>query len=124
MKAIDNSGFLNVCHSCQTTGFVPACTYSFNTSTKVLTVVNTSTYPSGDSLNVVNITVSDKFGNQKTVQINSESVSATETVALATGFNVSKGFNILATVVSTNRLSANLAVYDVNQLVTNSGSLN
>jgi hypothetical protein len=109
MTAIDNSGFLNVCHNCGGAGFTPGISYAFVAATKKLTVTNTSTFPAGDSLNVVNITVTDRFGNSKTAQI----TTAPVVVDLVVPFDVSLGFNIQATVVSNKRLLADLSAYDV-----------
>lgn len=109
MKAIDNSGLINFCHSCNVSGFVPAITFSMANSTKILTVTDATTYPAGDGANVVNLIVSDKFGNVKTAQITATST----TIDLSTGFNLTEGYTIQAMVASDNRLTADLTAYDV-----------
>lgn len=113
MKAIDNSGFLDVCHGCGGAGFTPGISYAFVAATKILTVTSTSAFPAGDSLKVVNLTISDRFGNSKTAQITVVSVDDEVAIDLTAGFNVSLGFNIQATIVTDKRLLADLSAYDV-----------
>jgi hypothetical protein len=111
MKAIDNSGFLNVCHNCGGEGFGPGISYSLNTATKVLTITSTSVFPVTDTLKVINVSVSDRFGNQKKLRIIGPAI--TGTVDLSTFFNTSLGFNIQAVIVSNKRLIADLTAYEV-----------
>lgn len=113
MKAIDNAGLKTFCHSCEVAGFAPAVTYSLNTGTKVLTLVDTTTYPAGDDRGAVNFTVSDRSGNVKTAQMAGADVDDTITIDLSADFVVSDGFVIQAMVVSNNRLIADLTAYDV-----------
>lgn len=113
MKAIDNSGLKTFCHSCQVAGFAPAVTFSLANSTKILTITDTSTYPSADDRNVLNVTVSDRFGNVKTGQLPGSDVDDAFTIDLSTGFNLAEGFVIQAMLVSNQRLTADLTAYDV-----------
>lgn len=124
MKAIDNSGLKTFCHSCQVAGWAPAATFSLNTSTKVLTIVDTSTYPSGDDRSVLNLVCSDRFGNVKTSQMLGTDSDDTFTLSLASGFDLSEGFVIQVTIVSNKGLIADLTAYDVYKFGGNaSGSL-
>lgn len=115
MKAIDNSGFLDVCHGCGGAGFTPGISYAFVAATKILTVTSTSAFPAGDSLKVVNLTISDRFGNSKHKSI--VGPAASTTIDLSADFNVSLGFNIQATIVTDKRLLADLSAYDVASVV-------
>lgn len=109
--AIKNNGLLNVCHNCDES-IQAVVSYSFNTSSKVLTVTDESSFASGDTFGVINLKIADKFGNVATGQI--ESSSGNKTFDLnALGFNLSEGFNILATVVSAKGNIADVAAYDV-----------
>ncbi|RYZ84158.1 MAG: hypothetical protein EOP04_18575 [Proteobacteria bacterium] len=113
MKAIDNSGLKNFCHTCQVAGWAPAVTFSLANSTKILTLTDTSTYPSGDDRNVLNATITDRFGNVKTAQMLGSDVDDAFTIDLSTGFNITEGFVIQVMIVSNNRLIADLTAYDV-----------
>lgn len=109
--AIKNNGLLNICHNCDD-GVQAKVIYSLNGSTKVLTVTDDSSFATGDSFGVINIKVADKFGHTAHGQITSS--SGNETFNLTNlGFDLSDGFNILATVVSANGQTADVAAYDV-----------
>lgn len=110
MIAIDNSGLLNLCHSCTNAGFVPSLSYTFDPVAKTVKVDNKSTYPTGDSLLVVNISVHDRQGKQVDAQIKSTETSKTIDVSKLL---ISDKVNITATIVTKARVKQDLAIYDL-----------
>lgn len=110
--AINNKGLLDVCKNCGD-GVTPVIEYSFNTTSKVLTVTDASSFAADDTFKVVNIKVTDKFGHVFDEQITVSSGSKAIDLSDPETFNLTEGFNILATVVSTNHQVADVAVYDV-----------
>lgn len=123
MTPIDNSGFLNICGNCDCPGFVPAVSWSYNGSTKQLTLTDASTFPSADAIAAINIKVSDGKGHVQQARI--AAAGGSTTVDLTTGGFIlaPEGFNILATVVSIARCIADMSAYNVNATVTSTGTL-
>lgn len=109
MIAIENKKMLNVCHVCDTIGFTPKLVYSFNTANKKLTLTDSSTFTTGNILQIINVTVTvegiDRIGSINTAGGSIE-------IDLS-GMNTSNGFNIKATVVSKNKQTADLSSYEV-----------
>lgn len=120
MIAIENSGLLNVCNNCAN-GLVPTLSWSYNGTTKVLTVTDASVYSGGDNLDVINVEVHDKHGNVKYAQITS--AGGNVQVDLNSEFKDNEGFNITATIVTENRNTADLAVYLNAALTQTSGNM-
>ncbi len=123
--AIDNSGFLNVCHNCGCVGFEPSLAFDFNSVAKTLEITDNTTYSAGDARKIVHILVSDKHGNHKSGNI---PVGGTGVVTLGLSnsnrgdvMDLSEGINIICTVVSDKRCVADLSAYSVG-LVTGSAT--
>lgn len=119
MIAIENSGLLNLSHSCINAGFVPSLGYTFDPTAKTVKIDNKSTYPAGDSLLVVNISVHDRQGKQVDAQINSTETSKTIDVSKLL---LSDKVNITATIVTKARVKQDLAIYDLGG-IPNSGTI-
>ena len=116
MNPFDNSALVTGLCSCTIAGFNPAVSYSLNTTTKVLTVTDASVFPSGDTFKSINIWAIDSKGNEVKGRI--AAAAGNTTLNLATNFDVSSGFTITATVVSTKRLVADLSVRGVGLALT------
>ncbi|TWP28427.1 hypothetical protein ETU09_05750 [Apibacter muscae] len=113
MIAIENKKMLNVCQVCDGIEFTPKLSYSFDVTTKKLTIIEGSTFPSGDSLQNVNVRATVE-GIDRSGSIKKEGESVEIDLS---DLNTSRGFNITATIVSKNRQTANLAVYDAASIV-------
>lgn len=97
MIAIDNSGLVNYCRSCNCSGFIPVLTYAYNAAAKTVTVTNASTVSSPDGWKIGRITVHDQFGN--TAYNHIDTVSGNAVVNTAT-LDASKPYSITATLVT------------------------
>ncbi|MFV0140994.1 hypothetical protein [Empedobacter falsenii] len=110
MIAIENSGLLNLCYDCGNNGLVASLNYAYDGTAKTVKIDTKSTFPAGDSLEVVNIIVHDRFGKQVTGQI--KSTETTNTLSTK-DLNPSEGLSITACIVSKKRLVQDLAVYNI-----------
>lgn len=121
MTSIDNSGF-QVCGNCDCPGFVPAVSWSYVASTKVLTVTDASTFPSGDGMGAINVTVSDGAGHTKSGRI--AAAAGNVALDLSSGMTLGpNGINISATVVTTHRCVGDLASFNIGIAANGSGTL-
>jgi hypothetical protein len=110
MQAINNTGILNICGSCNCTGFAAGVSYAYDAGAKTITVTEGSTFPAADALAIVHVYVTDKHGNSKYGKIEAAGGNVVINVA---AMNANGGFNIIATVVSNDKCIGDLAVYDV-----------
>lgn len=62
VQPFDNTNLLQMCNDCGAVGFVPAVAYSVSGSN--VTVTNSSTIPSGDTLKKVHVRLVDQFGGE------------------------------------------------------------
>lgn len=100
---------------------VTAVTVTNSGTGKKVKLTDASTFGAGDDLQVINVTVSDHHGNVKNGQITTAAGSVE--VDLASNFNFNGGFNIQATIVTDNRVVADLSVYDVYAATATSNAL-
>lgn len=105
VQAIDNSGVINVCNDCGTTGFTPVVSYTYDASAKTVAVQDGSTFPSGDSLKKVHVRVLDDFGGEVRDTITVTGAGGAKTINVAS-LNASKGLKISATVITANNIVA------------------
>lgn len=110
MIAINNKELLDFCQNCGD-NITPKLAYEYSHDTKKVKLTDNSEFGNGDGFNVVNISVTDKFGNKKEAQITTEGGDVE--IDLSTGFNLQDGFNIQASIVSDNREVADIAIYGV-----------
>jgi hypothetical protein len=123
MTPIANDGFQAICGNCDCSGFIGHVNWSFNSGTSVLTVTDGSTFPSGDGMGAVIIKVSDGQGHVKEGRI--AVAAGNTTFDLSTGGFVlgPQGFNILATVSTIARCTADLGGYGISATTTGAGTL-
>ena len=98
-----------LCNDCEKLGLVPKVTYAVDVAEKTVTVTDASTFGAGDDLNVVNVSVYDKDGNEKHGQIAADGGNVMINIA---GLNLSS-IDIKATVVSTKGAKADLGIYNI-----------
>jgi hypothetical protein len=102
--AIDNANLVNYIDQ-GTTGFTPAVTYTYNSSTGAVVITDGSTIPAGDTLKKVHLRLSDKFGKEVRGIITATGGGGALTLSAST-LNVSKGLILHATVLTTNNIAA------------------
>ncbi|SIS72064.1 MULTISPECIES: hypothetical protein [Chryseobacterium] len=117
MNPFENKALRTFC-GCETTDFNAAFEYTFNPSTKVLSVLDTSTFPAGQTFQAMNIWVIDSDGNEQSKKIATS--DGNTTFDLSENFNTNEGFTITANVVSSTRKTITLTVRRVG-LALNSG---
>lgn len=113
MTSIDNAGFLGICGNCQCQGLTPAITYSYNATTKAMTVTDGSTFSAADPFLKVNVIASDGQGHTKSGQI--LVAGGNVVLDLSTGgFKLnSSGIIVHATIVTTARCTTELTAYGI-----------
>ncbi len=110
--AIDNSGLKDFCGNCGCPGFAPGVLIAFDPVAKTLKARDTSAYGAGDGLNAVNVTVgSPADKSHKYARVTVTGAPGEQTVNL-TGMDLTKGVNVMATVVTNARCVADLGSYD------------
>lgn len=109
MIAIKNDNLLNgICKSCNCTGFAPAVKVELTTQTVEeatvysLTVTNSSTIPSGDTLKIVHVTFTDSDGVVVRKTVSNTSANHFP----RTDFDLTKVQDVKVTVVTTNGCTA------------------
>lgn len=100
-----------------TSQVVTSATITNSGTDKILTITDNTSYPSGDSRDVVNITVADRFGVKKDYQITSSPGNKSIDV-VGDGMNPTDGIDVIVTVYSTLLKHKNGSVYDVATLKT------
>ncbi|MDV2459894.1 hypothetical protein CMU99_16375 [Elizabethkingia anophelis] len=122
MNPFENKALKGFC-GCNVSGFQPAVSYALDASTKKLTVTDASVFSAGDSFKSINVWAIDSEGNEVKGHISAAAGNAV--LDLSTDFNISDGFTITATVVSTKRSVADLSVRGVGlALKASNGTLN
>lgn len=120
MKAIDNSGILNITNNCECSGFEPAVNYSYDSGADTITVTDASVFPAGDGLKIIHINVTDTHGGDKYAKIE---VAAGNVVIDVSGLNANGGFNIRATVVTNDDCDATLTAYGIASATADAGAM-
>ncbi|OPB96834.1 hypothetical protein BAS10_07230 [Elizabethkingia meningoseptica] len=122
MNPFENKALRGFC-GCNVNGFQPAVSYALDSQTKKLTVTDASAFAAGDSFKSINVWAIDSEGNEVTGHISA--AAGNVVLDLSTDFNISDGFTISSTVVSTKRSVADLSVRGVGlALKASSGTLN
>lgn len=122
-NAIDNSGLKDFCKSCNCDTFVPVVSYVYDVSDGEIVVQEGSTYPAGDGIDKITVTVTDiATGDMLQEQITVVGVAGAKTIDVST-LDGSAGFNITAVAVTDKRCTATLTTYDINSTVDSAGSL-
>ena len=98
-----------LCNCVDCKGFEPKLGYEVDLTAKTVKITDTSTFGSGDSLNVVNINIYDKTGKEKHGQITTGGGNRTVDV---NGLDLSE-LTITATTVSTNGCKADSSIYKI-----------
>ncbi|GAB0154760.1 hypothetical protein CHRYSEOSP005_00200 [Chryseobacterium sp. Alg-005] len=107
-----------LCEGCECTGFAAKLNYAVDTEAKTVTITDASTFGAGDDLNVANVHVYDKDGNEKHEQITADGGNVVLDVS---SLNLSS-IDILGTVISTKGCKADLGIYNIGSVAL-SGSL-
>lgn len=103
-------------------GTVTAITVTHGGTGNTVTFTDNTAYVSPDARAAVNITVFDRFGNKKELQIPANTSTAVLYIATS-GLNRTEGLDVLATVVSAKDKRKDGSVYDLTTFKT-SGNLN
>jgi len=120
MNAIQNTGLLNLFQAVSFAGFGPSVAYSLSGTT--LTVTDNTTYPGGDGLKILQITITDREG--ATVYANTTTTGSGGAAAVSVStLSAAGGFAVKATVVTNNGLLADLGVYGVGSTAPAAGNL-
>lgn len=99
-NAISNDPILNdLCGNCDCSDFVPAATYNYNSGAHTITITDTTVYGSGNSRKVVQLLISDCYGNKVSSSIAGDDVDNAVAVNVAP-LNPADGFKVSATIVS------------------------
>lgn len=99
----------DLCGGCECKGFVAKINYEVDVAAQTVVVTDASTFDAGDDLNVANVHVYDKEGNEVHAQITADAGSATVDVSSL----VLSSVDILATVISTQGCKADLGIYNI-----------
>lgn len=101
MSAFDNSNLKdNLCGGCECTGFVPNVTFVYDANAHTITATEASTYAAGDARKIANLRVTDKNGDKVAGNISEADGDDAVTIDVSS-LDLSEGFRIDATVVST-----------------------
>lgn len=122
MNAIKNSGFLSLFAITTASGFTPSVGYVYNAGAATIAVTDNTTYPSGDSIKIVHVHITDSEGGSLYYGITTTGSGGTHTFDVS-GLVAAGGFTITCTVVSTNRLLGDLGVYAVGASAPTTGNL-
>ena len=98
-----------LCGDCDCKGFLAKLNYELKVAEKQVIVTDASTFDAGDDLNVINVHVYDKEGNEAHGQITADAGSVTVDVS---GLVLSS-VDVLATVISTHGCKADLGSYNI-----------
>lgn len=120
MKAIDNSGLLNICASCCVSGFAPAATYEYDSDAQTIKVTDTGDYPDGDDLLILHVYVTDVMGGKKYDKIVAPGGNVTIDVSELDAIG---GFSVNVTFITNNRLRADAGVFNVGSTAPDSGNV-
>ncbi len=120
MNPFENKALQGFC-GCTVNGFNPAISYSL--AAKNLTVTDASVFPSGETFKAANIWAIDKDGTEVKGHIAAAGGNAVLDLS-GSDFDISGGFTITATVVSSKRTVGDLSIRGVGlALATTEGSL-
>ena len=120
MKAINNSGLLNICNVCGLSGFTPAASYVYDATAKTIVVTEASTFGAGDGLKIMHIYIHDCDGNS---MYYTRTVAATNHSFDVSAMNPVEGFTITATIVTNLRAMGDLSAYNVGSGAPTTGNL-
>lgn len=120
MMPISNSGILNLNASSCAVGFAPAATYAYNSGANTMTVTDTSSFGAGDDMGACIVYVHDSFGNVNQGRFTAGGGNVAVTTV---GLNAAQGLHVRVTIVTDNRLIADLSVYNVGTGTPVSGSV-
>lgn len=123
MKIIDNSASLNYDQKGDDRTFLPAATFGFVNSTKVLTITEAGSVPAGDTFARMNVEVFDKNGNSKTGTIAAAAGNVAIDLDAATALDLTGDINIKVTAATTKGLAKDGAFYGLKPIADASGSL-
>lgn len=120
MKAIDNSGLLEMCYNgCTGSTLAPSVAYAYDPEAQTVTITDSSDYGDAD-LKVMHMYVSDANGDVKTAKlITGETVEVVDVSDL----DPFDGFNIRVTIVTTERKIVDLSAYKVGSTAPDEGDL-
>ena len=120
MTPISNSGILNLNASSCAVGFAPSATYAYSSGGSTMTITDTSTFGAGDDMGACIVFVHDSFGNVAQGRF----TAAGGNVAVSTSsLNATLGLHVRVTIVTDNRLIADLSIYNVGTTSAASGSV-
>ena len=95
--------------------FQASVAFSYSSGANTLTVTDNTTYPSGDSREVVNVTVHDKFGSKVDAQITD---SPDNVVISLASLNKTEGLSVEVTLASVKGFHKDGSIHDVATLKT------
>jgi len=102
MNGFSNENIVDrLCGGCECSGFTPKVDLSYVSGTGVLTVTDSSTYPTGDSRKIVHVYARDKNAKKVISSIAAADGDGVITMDL-TSLDKSEGFTIESTVVTAN----------------------
>lgn len=120
--AIDNAGFLAADFGTGTDGFTPAISYAYDVNGESIAVQDDSTYPDGDGIAAINVTVADHSGAKVYGQITVAGVGGAITVDVTT-LDPYKGFDISCHITTDLRKKSVLSAYGVGSVTPIAGNL-
>lgn len=119
---IDNAGFLAADYGTGTAGFTPAISFSYDSVGESISVQDDSTYPAGDGIAAINVTVADHSGAKVHGQITVTGVGGAINLDVS-GLDPYEGFSISAHITTDLRKKAVLSAYEVGSETPKSGNL-
>jgi len=123
MISIDNSGVLNYLDFSSGT-FAAKVAYAFNPANAELTITDQSTPPVADTIKIVHVEVSDRFGAIKRASIATAGGNVVIDLDAAPALNLSSGFAIATTVVTNKGLSKDGSAFLTTGILVNAGTVN
>lgn len=123
MKVIDNTGALNYDRQNVDSTFLPAVTFTFTNSTKVLLFTEAGSVPSGDTFKKVNVEVFDRQGNKKTGSISSAAGTLSIDLDASPTLDLTGDVNIMATVTTVKNLAKDGGYYNLKPITDGAGAL-
>lgn len=118
MLSISNANVLDYCKGGANT-LSAAVAFSYNSGAGTITFTDNTTYASGDSREIVQISVFDRFGNKKELNIAANATGNAVTLALSSsGLNKTEGLDVIATVISAKGMRKDGSIQDLTTLKT------